>query len=243
MFTKKFNFSNYIFFSLIITIFGFFIYHQRFLAASSLLHSLGIDELNYIKLGSNQIVDEKLHACRVLLPLMAYLLPMEPAKAIYLINCISFFLLILSICKMLEILSISKNIIIFTVSILLFTFSVSYNFTNPYLTDVPGMLTLVIFVISIFKFRYYSSLFWIVISLLFRETAVVLAPLFFLTFSKKKAVFASVIIILVYAVPKLIIAGSITCGFDRPISFSYFLEFEFVAKILASYSSIWYVFL
>ena len=242
MLIKKPSLDQYFFLLSIVVIFlGVIFFDQRELNAVSLIHSLGIDEQNYIKLSSGDSDVVKLHACRVLMPYIASKLPFEATRSIYLINILSFFFLIFYICKILNKFLISKKVIIYSVFIASFTFSVAYNFTNLYLTDLPGMCTMTIYLFSIINKRYYSSLFWMGTSLLFRETAIVFLPLFFITFSKKKIVFASLFALTIYIIPKLIISQNINCGFENKMSIRYLLEYKFIAKTFLSYAFIFYV--
>jgi hypothetical protein len=142
---------------------------------------------------------------------------------------------------MLESFSIDRKVIIFTLGIFFSTYSVAYNFTNPFLTDLPALATMIFYINSIIKLRFVSSLFWLGSSLLFRETAIVLLPLFFITFSLKKNIFASFLILLIYTIPKLLISGDIHCGFHSLISFHLLFDIEFLTKTILSYGVLWFV--
>jgi hypothetical protein len=239
MFIKKTSLDQYFFLlSLAIIFLGVIFFDQRELNAVSLIHSLGVDEQNYIKLSSGDSDVVKLHACRVLMPFIASKLPFDPARSIYLINVLSFFFLIFYICKILNQFLISKKVIIFSVFITSFTLSVAYNFTNLYLTDLPGMCCMTIYLYSIINKRYYSSLFWMGTSLLFRETAIVFLPLFFIIFSKRKIIFASLFALIIYIIPKLIISQNIHCGFENKMEIRFLLEYKFLAKTFLSYTFI-----
>lgn len=239
---KKYSLDQYFFLlSIVIIILGVIYFDQRSLNAASSIHSLGIDEQNYIKLSSGDTNIVKLHECRVLMPFIASKLPFDPARSIYLINLLSFFFLIVYICKILNKFLIPKKIIIFSVFISSFTFSVAYNFTNLYLTDLSGLCTITIYLLSIINKRYYASLFWMGTSLLFRETAIVFLPLFFIAFSKKKIVFALMFALSIYIIPKLIISQNIHCGFENKISISFLLEYKFLAKTFLSHTFIIFI--
>lgn len=237
------NIARYKFFflSLLLVTTGFFVFEQRSPNATSLVYSLGIDSLNYLKLTSGQDISVKLHACRFFFPFVSSILPFDYLINIFVISFISFVFFLTYILKILKDLN-HKPLTQFIVLIMFMpSFSSAYNFTNPYLTDLSGMATLTIFLYQIFKFRYFSSLFFISLSLLFRESAIIFLPLFFIVFNFKKSVLAILLISLIYIVPKIIISGSINCGFERPISFYSLIEFDFLAKTFISYGVLWFV--
>lgn len=241
MFIQKLSSSTFaLFISLIITAFGFLFFNQRFQDAPSLLNTFTYDAQMYLNMANNIEVPGP-HSCRILLPLLAKLLPLEPLQSIFFINILSFVALFYSLIKMLESFSIDRKVIIFTLGIFFSTYSVAYNFTNPFLTDLPALATMIFFINSIIKFQFITSLFWFVSSLLFRETIIVLAPLFLITFSLKKSISACVFILLTYTVPKLVISGDVYCGFNSPISFHVLFDIEFLTKTILSYGVLWFV--
>lgn len=241
MFFHKLSSSTFsLFISLIITSFGFLFFHQRFLDAPSLLNTFTYDAQMYLNMANNLEVPGP-HSCRILLPILAKLLPLKPLQSIFFINILSFLALFYGLIKMLESFSIDRKVIIFTLGIFFSTYSVAYNFTNPFLTDLPALATMIFFINSIIKFQFVTSLFWFVLSLLFRETIIVMAPLFLITFSLKKSIFGCVFILLIYTIPKLIIAGDILCGFISPISFHLLFDFKFLTKTILSYGALWLV--
>ena len=77
--------------------------------------------------------------------------------------------------------------------------------------------------------------------MLFRETIIVLAPLFLITFSLKKNISACVFILLIYTIPKLLISGDIHCSFNSLISFHLLFDIEFLTKTILSYGVLWFV--
>jgi Gpi18-like mannosyltransferase len=87
------------------------------------------------------------------------------------------------------------------------TFSFAYNFTNPYLTDLPGMAFMILFLLFLVQRRFWPALICLVVSLGFRETAIVLSPLFLLVFNFKRSVLAGILALAAYVVPKIILTG------------------------------------
>jgi hypothetical protein len=229
-----------LFISLTITSFGFLFFYQRFPDAPSLLNTFTYDAQMYLNM-VNEIDVPGPHSCRILLPYLAKFLPFKPLQSILIINIISFIALFYGLMKMLENFLINRSVIIFTLGIFFSTYCVAYNFTNPFLTDLPALATMIFYINSIIKLRFVSSLLWLGSSLLFRETAIVLVPLFFITFSLKKSIFASFLILLIYIVPKLIISGNFFCDFYSSISLKLLLDFEFLIKTILSYGALWIV--
>lgn len=241
MFFNKLSSSTFSFLiSLVITSFGFLFFYQRFQDAPSLLNTFTSDAQMYLNM-ANKIEVPGPFSCRILLPFIAKLLPLKPLQSIFFINIVSFVALFYGLIKMLEIFSIDRKVIIFTLGIFFSTYSVAYNFTNPFLTDLPALATMIFFINSIIKFQFVTSLFWFVSSLLFRETIIVLAPLFLITFSLKKSISACVFILLIYTIPKLLISGDIHCGFHSLISFHLLFDIEFLTKTILSYGVLWFV--
>ena len=240
MFFQKLSSSTFAFFiSLIITAFGFLFFNQRFQDAPSLLNTFTYDAQMYLNMANNIEVPGP-HSCRILLPFLAKLLPLKPLQSIIFINIVSFVALFYGLIKMLESFSIDRKVIIFTLGIFSSTYCMAYNFTNPFLTDLPALATMIFYINSIIKLRFVSSLLWLGSSLLFRETAIVLVPLFFITFYLKKNIFASLLILLIYIVPKLIISDNFFCDFYSSISLK-LLDFEFLMKTILSYGALWIV--
>ena len=241
MFFQKFSSStSALFVSLIITALGFLFFNQRFQDAPSLLNTFTYDAQMYLNM-TNKIEVPGPFSCRILLPVLAKLLPLKSLYSIFFINFISFIFLFYGLIKMLESFSIDRKVIIFTLGIFFSTYSVAYNFTNPFLTDLPALATMIFFINSIIKFQFVTSLFWFVSSLLFRETIIVLAPLFFITFSLKKSISACIFILLIYTIPKFLISGDILCSFNAPISFHLLFDIEFLTKTILSYGVLWIV--
>ena len=241
MFFNKLSSSTFSFLiSLVITSFGFLFFYQRFQDAPSLLNTFTYDAQMYLNM-VNKIEVPGPFSCRILLPFIAKLLPLKPLQSIFFINIVSFVALFYGLIKMLESFSIDRKVIIFTLGIFFSTYSVAYNFTNPFLTDLPALATMIFFINSIIKLQFVTSLFWFVSSLLFRETIIVLAPLFLITFSLKKSISACVFILLIYTIPKLLISGDIHCGFHSLISFHLLFDIEFLTKTILSYGVLWFV--
>ena len=241
MFFNKLSSSTFSFLiSLVITSFGFLFFYQRFQDAPSLLNTFTYDAQMYLNMANNIEVPGP-HSCRILLPLLAKHLPLKPLQSIFFINIVSFVALFYGLIKMLESFSIDRKVIIFTLGIFFSTYSVAYNFTNPFLTDLPALATIIFFINSIIKFQFVTSLFWFVSSLLFRETIIVLAPLFLITFSLKKNISACVFILLIYTIPKLLISGYIHFCFNSLISFHLLFDIEFLTKTILSYGVLWFV--
>ena len=238
--SKNINIYAFILSSILILV-GFFYFEPRSFDSLSPINNLGIDETNYLKLslGINDVA--KTHLCRFFLPLLVKLLPFDAINGIFYINLISFFFLYFGLIKILDKFLISRANIFFTLLVFNFSFSVAYNFNNPYLTDLPAMATIIFYIYSMIKSRFVASLFWISISLLFRETAIVLWPLFFIRFSIIQSVLATFVILIIYFLPKLIIVGSFDCGPDHSFTFYTMLNYEFIAKSFLSYGSLWFI--
>jgi len=175
------------------------------------------------------------------LPLIFKNLPFSSLNQFFIINLASFVFLFFSLIKFAKEYQIPDKIIYITFFIFLSCFSVSYNFTNFYLTDLPALTTITLFLISIIRKSYFQSLFWISLSLLIRESAIIFAPIFFIIFSTKKSIFSTLIIILIYVLPKVIISGVPDCGIVRRFNFNTLLSLNFYIKFFLSYSSIWFL--
>jgi len=241
MFFHRLSSSTFaLFICLIITAFGFLFFNQRFQDAPSLLNTLTYDVQMYLNMTNNIEVPGP-YSCRILLPFLAKLLLLKPVQSIFLINIISFAALFYGLVKMLESFSIDRKVIIFTLGIFFSSYSLAYNFTNPFLTDLPAFATMIFFINSIIKYRFVTSLLWFTLSLLFRETIIVLAPLFLITFSLKKSISACVFILLIYTIPKLVISGDILCNFKTPLAFYLLFDLVFWTKIILSYGVLWFV--
>lgn len=184
---KKFKENiTYILFSILLVCVGILFFYQRKILGVSPIYTLGIDEINYIKLSNGIRVEFKLHECRIFFPFVLMQLPFSAMNEIFMTNLISFIFLFYSLIKLAKKYFIPKKIIFLNLSFFLFTFSVSYNFSNFYLYDLPALTTIILFFISIIQKSYFYSLFWFCLSLLFRETAIVFLPIFFYVFKKKK---------------------------------------------------------
>ena len=137
MFFQKISSSTFaLFVSSIITTFGFLFFNQRFQDAPSLLNTFTYDAQMYLNMANNIEVPGP-HSCRILLPFLAKLLPLKSLYSIFFINILSFVALFYGLIKMLESFSIDRKVIIFTLGLFFSTYSVAYNFTNPFLTDLP----------------------------------------------------------------------------------------------------------
>ena len=146
LFFQKLSSSTFaLFISLIITTFGFLFFNQRFQDAFSLLNTFTYDAQMYLNMANNLEVPGP-HSCRILLPLLAKLLPLKPLQSIFFINILSFVALFYSLIKTLESFSIDRKVIILTLGIFFSTYCVANNFTNPFLTVLP-----ILSVFSVFK--------------------------------------------------------------------------------------------
>jgi hypothetical protein len=227
--------------SCLFVLLGYLFFHQRKLFGDSLVYTLGIDEINYINLADGLESTSLLHSCRFFLPLIFKNLPFSSLNQFFIINLASFVFLFFSLIKFAKEYQIPDKIIYITFFVFLSCFSVSYNFTNFYLTDLPALTTIILFFISIIRKSYFQSLFWISLSLLIRESAIIFAPIFFIIFSTKKSIFSTLIIILIYVLPKVIISGVPDCGIVRRFNFNTLLSLNFYIKFFLSYSSIWFL--
>ena len=231
---------KYILTSCLFVLIGYLFFYQRKIFGESLVYTLGIDEMNYINLADGLESTSLLHTCRFFLPLIFKNLPFTGLNKFFIVNLVSFVFLFFSLIKFAKEYQIPDKIIYINFIIFFSCFSFSYNFTNFYLTDLPALTTIVLFLLSIIRKSYFYSLFWIVLSLLIRETAIIFAPIFFFTFSSKKSIFSILIIILVYILPKVIISGVPNCGIERLFNFNTLLSLNFYIKFFLSYSSIWF---
>jgi len=234
----------YILFSILLVCVGILFFYQRKILGDSPIYTLGIDEINYIKLSNGFKIEFRLHECRFFPPFVFMQLPFSAMNEIFMTNLISFIFLFYSLIKLAKKYFIPKKIIFLNLLFFLFTFSVSYNFSNFYLYDLPALTTIILFFISIIQKSYFYSLFWFCLSLLFRETAIVFLPIFFYVFSKKKIILATLIILIFYFVPKIIIGGKICVYgiFSNSIEkFSSLLDLIFYIKVYLSFGSLWFL--
>ena len=233
----------YILYSGLLVLAGFFFFYQRNLSGESLIYILGIDEINYINMSNGLDIDTfYLHKCRFFIPNILKALPFKAINELFIFNLISLIFLFYSSIKLTKEYLISDKIIFLNLLIFLSAFSVSYNFSNFYLLDVPSMTTIVFFLISIIRKSFFYALFWILISVLIRENAIIFLPIFYITFSKRFSLLSSLIILITYFLPKIIVSNGacITDIIDLE-KVSALFESIFYIKGYLSYGSIWFL--
>lgn len=228
-----------LFLSILMTSFGLLFFQQRSPESLSLLNTFTYDASMYLNM-TNSLEVPGPHSCRILLPNLAKLLPLGSIESIFIINSISFVIIFYGLIKILEKFSINRSAILFNLAIFFSTYSLAYNFTNPFLADLPALASMILFIYSVIKNQFITSLFWFIISLLFRETIIVLVPLF-LIFSFKEAIFATMLALLVYLLPKIIISGNIYCNFNQSIFSLDLIDLELLLKTIISYGPIWFL--
>lgn len=229
-----------LFSSILMTSFGLLFFQQRSQDSLSLLNTFTYDASMYLNMTNGFEVPGP-HSCRILLPILAKLLPLGSVESIFIINIISFVIIFYGLIKILEKFSINRSAILFSMAIFFSTYSLAYNFTNPFLTDLPALASMVLFIYSVINNQFITSLFWFIISLLFRETVIVLVPLFFFIFSFKEATFATMLVLLGYLLPKIIISGNIYCNFNQSIFSLDLIDLEIFLKTIISYGPIWFL--
>ena len=196
----------YILFSSFIVVLGYLFFYQRTINGDSLIYTLGIDEINYIKMSNGQEVAFQLHKCRFFIPHIFKIIPFDAIYEFLALNLISLIFLFYGLIKLAKEYLINDKVIFLSLLIFLTTFSVSYNFSNLYLLDIPAIMTIIFFLISIIRKSFIYSLFWILISILIRETVIIFLPIFFIAFSNKKFFFSTLIILIFYLIPKIFIS-------------------------------------
>ena len=104
------------------------------------------------------------------------------------------------------------------------------------------MMTIVFFLISILRKSFFYSLFWILISILIRETAIIFLPIFFIAFSNKKFFFSTLIILAFYLTPKILISNfECVSGMISLKKITSLFEPIFYIKGYLSYGSLWFL--
>lgn len=232
----------YILFSSFIVVLGYLFFYQRTINGDSLIYTLGIDEINYIKMSNGQEVAFQLHKCRFFIPHIFKIIPFDAIYEFLALNLISLIFLFYGLIKLAKEYLINDKVIFLSLLIFLTTFSVSYNFSNLYLLDIPAIMTIIFFLISIIRKSFIYSLFWILISILIRETAIIFLPIFFIAFSNKKFFFSTLIILIFYLIPKIFISKTeCISGIIDLKSISSLFETIFYIKGYMSYGSLWFL--
>jgi hypothetical protein len=114
------------------------------------------------------------------------------------------------------------------------SFAFAYNFNNPYLTDLPAMASMILFLVALKKEKFNLALISCCVSLLFRESIAALVPMFFLFFSFRKSVLASFIAAATYATPKFLIAGGVST-----LVLQGEIDLLYIIKSITSYGILW----
>jgi len=229
-----------LFISILITSSGLLFFQQRSENSLSLLNTFTYDASMYLNMTNGAQVPGP-HLCRILLPNLAKMLPLSSVHSIFTINIISFVILFYGLIRILEKFSINRSVILYSLAIFFPTYSLAYNFTNPFLADLPALASIVLFIYSVIKYQFKTSLFWFVVSLLFRETIIVLIPLFFFVFPFKKCLFVTTLSLFTYLLPKIIISGDINCNFNSSIFSLALIDLEILVKTILSYGPIWFL--
>ena len=211
--------------SILIVISGFLTFELRGESGVTGLTSMTYDSLQYIKIIEGGI-SEPPFSTRILLIYICRVLPFYPDISLLIVNYISMLLVLLGVFGVLNYLRFPNEISILAVIAVCSSFVFVYNFSNPYLTDLPAMASLVFFLAALQRQKFYLTLIFCCISLLFRESIVVLIPMFFLFFNFCKSVCASILAACTYIAPKILIAGNVSAvALDRQIDILYFLKF------------------
>lgn len=219
--------------SALICLFGLILFTQRSPNLSSPLLQLTYDTLQYVSLIEGDIASEPF-ASRFLIVLLGQLIPSSAIDAIYIINIISMFILVFCLLTILGRYTHSSLVKLTATLLTCLSFSFAYNFTNPFLTDLPALAALMAALLFINQQRFIPAVAFFATSIFFRETAIVLSPLFFLFKSWKTLLTAFFIISAAYFFPKLIIGG----GIYRP-DFVKHDAISYVTKAILSYGSLW----
>ena len=132
-----------LFSSILITSFGLLFFQQRSQESLSLLNAFTYDASMYLNMVNGLEVPGP-HSCRILLPILAKLLPLGSVESILIINIISFAITFYGLIKILEKFSISRSAILFSLAIFFSTYSLAYNFTNPFLSDLAEVILQII---------------------------------------------------------------------------------------------------
>lgn len=229
----KINHKVHFWIPMMIVIFGFSIFELRSLTGATSLTAIVSDSLEYINLIEGGTSTPPF-STRILLIYICKLLPLAPEASLLVVNSISLLLIILGSTALLRILNFSNKVIVFSVAAASTSFAFAYNFNNPYLTDLPAMASLILFLIALKKEKFNLALISCCISLLFRESIAALVPMFFLFFSFRKSVFASTLAAVTYATPKFLIAGEVS-----PLALQGEIDFLYIAKLITSYGILW----
>lgn len=203
------------------------------MAGATDLTAIVSDSLEYINLIEGGASTPPF-STRILLIYICRILPLTPEISLLVINSLSILLVILGATALLKILNFSNEVIVFSVITTSTSFAFAYNFNNPYLTDLPAMASLILFLVALKKEKFYLALISCCTSILFRETIAPLVPMFFLFFDFRKSIFASFIAALTYAIPKFLIAGAVST-----LSLEGHIDFLYIIKSITSYGILW----
>lgn len=229
----KINYKVDLWIPVIISLFGFSIFELRSLTGATSLTAIVSDSLEYINLIEGRASSPPF-STRILLIYICKVLPLAPETSLLFVNSISILLVILGSTVLLRILNFSNAVIAFSVVAVSTSFSFAYNFNNPYLTDLPAMASLILFLVALKKEKFNLALISCCVSLLFRESIAALVPMFFLFFSFRKSVFASFLAAVTYAGPKFLIAGGVST-----LALQGEIDFLYIIKSVTSYGILW----
>jgi hypothetical protein len=229
----KINHRVHFWIPVIIVIFGFSIFELRSITGATSLTAIVSDSLEYINL-INGGTSSPPFSTRILLIYICKLLPLAPEVSLLVVNSISLLFIILGSTALLSILKFSNEVIVFSVVTASTSFAFAYNFNNPYLTDLPAMALLILFLIALKKEKFNLALISCCISLLFRESIAALVPMFFLFFSFRKSVFASILATVTYVTPKFLIAGGVS-----HLALQGEINLLYIIKLITSYGILW----
>jgi len=140
-----------------VTLIGLAFFIKRELIFNTPILQITYDTTQYISLIDGHTAPEPF-ASRFLIVLLARILPFSSIDSLYIINVISMITLILGIYTILE--NYTKIYIVkfYTILSVSLSFAFAYNFTNPYLTDMPALAALMFALIHIKKRKFHSCI-------------------------------------------------------------------------------------
>ncbi len=196
----------YFFFSAFLLILGDFLIVQRTVSDFNSNNILRGDSIQYIKMINEGFSKaENPYRYRIMVPIIAKMLPFKPYISLKIITYISLFLIYFFAFKICELLNLEISQTSFSILLIYLTPIHLYNYHNPFLIDGFTLLiiTLLIFFCIIKNFS--GFIIFIIIGSLTRETILFTAPLWFLTVNKKKGLIPIAISFLIIVSLRLII--------------------------------------
>ena len=144
---------------------------------------------------------------RILVPLIASILPLPPIESLRYISYVSLFLSYIFILVCCTKLNINKDhSVIGLLAVWASTFHL-YSYHNPYLTDALGLLIICIMIFALFNNNFYLFLTAATIGCLVRETTIFLVPVWFIKDDWRRSILVVIFSATIILIPRYILAS------------------------------------